>query len=435
MADAMEVSTASDPFDLNSIHCEVRELLEIRRSYDEFGRESIASDSEKLLKDFAIHLESKVKEILSECSDVSFLGIEDIEAYIGHLKEELKNVEAESSKISKEIESLGRLHVEDSNRLDSDLEELNCSLDLVASQWGQGKAIEDLHADCSKDGEDQSDLINIHEEQKFELVKLESEIEKNNIILNSLQDLDSMCRRFDVLEQIEDSLTGLKVIEYDENCFRLSMQTYIPKLEELLSQQISEDVNEPSEVNHELLIELVDGTMELKNVEIFPNDVYIGDILDATKSFRQFYSQFTVVESQSSLQWFVRNVQDRIILSTLRRFLVKNAHKSSSTCRHFFEYLDRDEMIVAHLLGGVDAFLKVSQGWPLSNSPLKLISLKSSDHQSKQISLSFFCKVEEMANSLDVPIRQNLSSFVEAVEKTLVEQMRTELHSDVAPGK
>lgn len=51
-------------------------------------------------------------------------------------------------------------------------------------------------------------------------------------------------------------------------------------------------------------------------------------------------------------------------------------------------------MIVAHLLGGVDAFLKVSQGWPLSNSPLKLISLKSSDHQSKQISLSFFCKVE-----------------------------------------
>lgn len=74
--------------------------------------------------------------------------------------------------------------------------------------------------------------------------------------------------RFDVLEQIEDSLTGLKVIEYDENCFRLSMQTYIPKLEELLSQQISEDVNEPSEVNHELLIELVDGTMELKNVEV-----------------------------------------------------------------------------------------------------------------------------------------------------------------------
>lgn len=72
-------------------------------------------------------------------------------------------MEAESSKISKEIESLRRLHVEgecfylgctyfytifllnihmcvfeitDSNRLDSDLEELNCSLDLVASQVG-----------------------------------------------------------------------------------------------------------------------------------------------------------------------------------------------------------------------------------------------------------------------------------------------------------
>ncbi|KAJ0093385.1 hypothetical protein Patl1_26020 [Pistacia atlantica] len=169
--------------------------------------------------------------------------------------------------------------------------------------------------------------------------------------------------------------------------------------------------------------------------KIFPNDVYIGDIVDVAKSFRQFHSQFAALETESSLQWFVGKVQDRIILSTLRRFVVKNAHKSSSTCRHFFEYLDRDEMVVAHLLGGVDAFIKLSQGWPLSNSPLKLISLKSSNHQSKRISLSFLCKVEEAANSLDVPVRQNLSSFVDAVEKILIEQMRTELHSDVAPGK
>ncbi|XP_031247829.1 uncharacterized protein LOC116105567 isoform X3 [Pistacia vera] len=56
----------------------------------------------------------------------------------------------------------------DSNRLESDLEELNCSLDLVASPLGQGKAIEDPHADCYKDGEDQSDMVKIHEDQKFE---------------------------------------------------------------------------------------------------------------------------------------------------------------------------------------------------------------------------------------------------------------------------
>ncbi|XP_031247834.1 uncharacterized protein LOC116105567 isoform X7 [Pistacia vera] len=33
---------------------------------------------------------------------------------------------------------------------------------------GQGKAIEDPHADCYKDGEDQSDMVKIHEDQKFE---------------------------------------------------------------------------------------------------------------------------------------------------------------------------------------------------------------------------------------------------------------------------
>ncbi|KAJ0040323.1 hypothetical protein Pint_28351 [Pistacia integerrima] len=60
----------------------------------------------------------------------------------------------------------------DSNRLESDLEELSCSLDLGASQLGQGKAIEVPKADCSKDGEDRSDMIKIHEDQKFELLIL-----------------------------------------------------------------------------------------------------------------------------------------------------------------------------------------------------------------------------------------------------------------------
>ncbi|KAJ0049330.1 hypothetical protein Pint_16558 [Pistacia integerrima] len=37
---------------------------------------------------------------------------------------------------------------------------------------GQGKAIEDPHADCYKDGEDQSDMVKIHEDQKFEVLIL-----------------------------------------------------------------------------------------------------------------------------------------------------------------------------------------------------------------------------------------------------------------------
>ena len=86
--------------------------------------------------------------------------------------------------------------------------------------------------------------------------------------------------------------------------------------------------------------------MEVKNVEMFPNDDYIGDIIDAAKSFRQLSSNLMAQETRSSLECFVGKVQDRIILSTLRRFIVNGTNKS----RHSFEYLERDETIVAHLV-------------------------------------------------------------------------------------
>lgn len=70
--------------------------------------------------------------------------------------------------------------------------------------------------------------------------------------------------RFDAIEQIEDLLTGLKVAAFTENCIRLSLQTYIPKLEG--SRKI--EGIEPSVLNHELLIEVLEGTMELKSVEV-----------------------------------------------------------------------------------------------------------------------------------------------------------------------
>ncbi|KAL2249388.1 UNVERIFIED_CONTAM: hypothetical protein Sindi_2412500, partial [Sesamum indicum] len=60
---------------------------------------------------------------------------------------------------------------------------------------------------------------------------------------------------------------------------------------------------------------------------------------------------------------------------------------------HSFEYLDREDVIVAHVVGGVDAFIKLPQGWPLSDLALELISLKSTSQYSKEISLSFLCKI------------------------------------------
>lgn len=75
--------------------------------------------------------------------------------------------------------------------------------------------------------------------------------------------------RFGIIEQIEDALSDLKVIEFDGTCIKLSLRTYIPKLEDLLCEQkIGEGTTEPSDVNHEFLIEVINGTMELKNVEV-----------------------------------------------------------------------------------------------------------------------------------------------------------------------
>lgn len=67
---------------------------------------------------------------------------------------------------------------------------------------------------------------------------------------------------------MEATLTGLKVIDIDGNCIRLSLQTYIPTLEGFYKGQRFEDSAAKSVVNHELLIEIVDESMELKNIEV-----------------------------------------------------------------------------------------------------------------------------------------------------------------------
>ncbi|GMY32044.1 e3 ubiquitin-protein ligase rnf14 [Fagus crenata] len=404
----METVPSPVPLDRHTIQ-RIRELAELHASIGNDVPELTPSDSENLLKDFTLDLERKVNQIVSECSDVGSLGAEDFDTYFEQLKEELNTVEAESTKISNEIEILARTNVEDSTQLESGLERLECALDFFTSQ-----GLEKVKAPTYREVE--PNLMNEHVDHKLELLELEDQIESNKTTLKSLQDLDHLYRWFDTIEQIEDVLAGLKVIAFTENCIRLSLQTYVPKLEG--SQKI-EDIIEPSVLNHELLIEVLEGTMVLKSVEIFPNDVYIIDILDAAKSL-----------SKSSLQWFMTKVQERITLCTLRHLMVKSANKS----RHSFEYLDREETIVAHIFGAVDAFIKIPQGWPVLSSPLKLISLKSSDH-SKEISLTFLCKVEEVANSLDVQIRQDISSFGNAIEKILVEQMHLELHSDDALEK
>ncbi|CAK9318875.1 unnamed protein product [Citrullus colocynthis] len=411
MPESMEATPSVPPsLDLQAVRSELEELQRSLEENEAYTTDSLGS--EKLLKECALHLESRLQQILSEYSNVdSFLGIDDLDAYVEHMKEELVAVEAESSKISNEIEVLKGTNIEDSNKLKVDLEVLKLSLDRFTSQDP-----EEATFNCSSViGEDQMNMIVNRECNAFEVLELDSQIEKNKKILKSLQEVDEIFKSLDVIEQVEDTIGGMKVIDVADNFIRLSLRTHIPNLEDFSTLQRFEGVIEKSELNHELLIEVVEGTMEIKNAEIFPGDVHLHDIINASKSI-----------GNSSLEWFVRKVQDRIVSCTLRRFVVKSANKSS----HSFEYLDQEETIICSMIGGIDACIKVTQGWPLADSPLKLVSLKSSDHYTKGVSLSLICKVEKMANSLDACIRRNLSSFADAVEKILKEQMHLELEAD-----
>ncbi|KAG2306805.1 hypothetical protein Bca4012_084229 [Brassica carinata] len=411
----MEDHPHDESFDLQEIRSRVKELEYLHRNcVDETG-ESIPSNSESLAQDFALELETKMK-IVEDYYHVDSMDVEESDAYLEYLRKELRSAEAESAKVSQEIERLSMSHAQDSICLESDLEGLLFSLDFLSSQ-DVGKSKENLPSSSTS-----VEVCDVDYDQKFKMFELENQIEEKKVILKSLEGLDSIRKRLDAAEQVEDPLTGLKVLEFDGSFIKLQLRTYIPKLDGLLGQH----TNEPSELINVLLIHLKDKTTEITKVEMLPNDVYIGDIIEVSDSFRQIRLHSALLDTRSSLQWLVAKVRERIVSTTLRRFMVK----SSETIRHTFEYDDKDETIVAHIAGGIDVFLKVSDGWPLLNTPLKLASLKNSDNKSNGISLSLICKVEELANSLDLQTRQNLSSFIDAIEKILVQQSREELHSN-----
>ncbi|XP_076922352.1 uncharacterized protein LOC143584117 [Bidens hawaiensis] len=269
----------------------------------------------------------------------------------------------------------------------------------------------------TNDEEYQLESEGAHDASKFKILELNGQIEKGKGILASLENLDYTRKRFERFVKMEYALTGLEVIEYDGNRISLCIKTYVPEVE-------------MAEQNHELAVELLDGTLELKNAEIFPNDVYIAEITDAAQSIAHRISLLPMPE-KTSLEWFVQRVQEKIVLRTLRKSLVKAASKS----RHFIEYVDKDEIIIAHLVDGVEACIKASPGWPITSSPLKLLSLKASSQSSKEVTFSFLCKVEERVNSLDVQVCQNLSTFVDAIEEIFTQRMRIEIQSDSSIDK
>nr|XP_009600472.1 uncharacterized protein LOC104095928 isoform X2 [Nicotiana tomentosiformis] len=229
--------------------------------------------------------ESKVEQILYDASEISFSSNQDIDEFWEYLKNELSTEEAKNAKIADEIEGLSREYVEGYSKLVNGIEGLSCSLELIESQeLEQGRVLANFA--CSTTREDNGNLSNTSAEYNFKILELGNQLEKSKMNLKSLQDLESTFNRFEAMEEFEDACSGLKIVEFEGNCIRLSLITSIPNLESLLHNQNIVDVVETPEKNHELLIELMDGTKELKHAEIFPNDVYISEITDAAKSFR-----------------------------------------------------------------------------------------------------------------------------------------------------
>lgn len=410
-------STATTRPDLNAIRSRIEELRDINRNFVDVPKLN-PSEVDELLKKTTIGFESKADKVLFDDLDISSLSAKELEEFLDHLKGVLRSVEDENSTAEEDLKELSNRCLEDSIKLESELEGLSCSLESCESKGFENGNWHVMDVHHSRADGCEADLSNTVTASMIKIWELDHQIEKNKDTWKALQDLDYKFRKLEAVEKIEDSISCFKIVEYEGNCIKLSLKTFIPDIESIMPLQKLGHIEKSSEKNHELLLELSDGTMELKKVEIFPNDVYIGEIIGTTKSFRQLYAPLPLLESRSSLEWFIRRVQDRIVVSTLRHFVVKSENNS----RYSFEYIDRDEIIIAHMVGGIDALIKVTQGWPISDAPLSLIKLKSPNNSMKEISLNFLCKVVELANSLDAHLRQSLSSFVDGIEGILVQQ-------------
>ncbi|GJY32788.1 hypothetical protein Tco_0417257 [Tanacetum coccineum] len=237
------------------------------------------------------------------------------DTYLENLKGELSSVEAENANLPDEVENLMKDYLEDSIRLQSNLERLSSSLEFIQSQEDLETKKVDTRLECSSMVEHQPDSDGAHGGCKFKILELNSLIEKKRDILKTLENLDYTFRRY-----CKDTKEVHMVLDF---------YTDLP------------------EQNHELAIELLDVKLELRNAE---------------------FSLLPMLENKNSLEWFVRKAQDRIVLSTLRRSLVKVASKS----RLSIEYEDRDEMIVAHMVDAVDDFIKGAFPTLLVKYPLKL---------------------------------------------------------------
>ncbi|KAL6652733.1 hypothetical protein ACP70R_011658 [Stipagrostis hirtigluma subsp. patula] len=403
------------PLDAAAIRRRLEQVSQSRRRWEEASVAAAAEEEEEargLVSEYEVALEA----VDEWDSSAAAIAPSDLDAYLEWLRKEVRLAEEKNQELSDEIGVLGETATNDMVQLDADIEALEWSLSKLGSkglnhlEGGTVVGLSDSTGSCRN--QDNADM-----DYKFEVLELSHQKEKSEVELKLFQDL----QRTETWCQLVSMLSKVKLLDFKDNCLRVFLKAPMNSDCVIYGQTFDCSIESFVE-NHELLIE-VDEDMEPKKVQIFPSDVCVDKLIERLRSSRG-------VISGPSLGWLIRQVQHHIILNILRRSLVNGANNS----RHSFEYVDKDDTVVAHLVGGIDAFIKISEDWPLSSNGLKLISIRNSGTQQMNITLGLLCRAKELANGLELQTRRHLVRFIDAVEEILVREMQSELHSGRTSG-
>ncbi|KAG0459821.1 hypothetical protein HPP92_022949 [Vanilla planifolia] len=261
---------------LESIRSRLRELS---ASLDDSPRSSDDSISQpkKLLKDLHHNL-----LVVAEDPSVASLEPDELEAYIEQLMKMINLEEEENLKVFEEFNTLESIILRDSTKLKGDLEAFSSLVDFIDSKavFSTQTGIAD---DSSVSGSTLGSSLHLSEDYKLEIFELSQLIENKRSKLATSEDLHDVMERLDAVNSLKDFFCGVKCIQIEDKCIRFSLRTPIPVTNSLFPIGKPNSYLEPFVLDHELSVEIND-MMELKNVEIFPADVHLDDIIKAIES-------------------------------------------------------------------------------------------------------------------------------------------------------
>ncbi|OQU81377.1 hypothetical protein SORBI_3006G049100 [Sorghum bicolor] len=335
-------------------------------------------------------------------STTAAASIDDLDAYLEMLRKDVAMAEDANKKVSSEISVAAETTFNDMIQVDVGIEMLESLLSNLGPKQKTGEGDQQIILQtnsCRNQSIGDKDYI-------CELEDLQ--IEKSKMELEVLQHLNRDGEMF----QLESLLLpfGAKVLDFKDNYLRMFMKA--PDCE-IYGQKFNCPIDSFIS-DHELLIEIDKRNMEPKKVQIIPDDMSVDILVERMESSREAISCGT-------LQWLIQQCQHQAIINALRRSLLNDANSS----RHSFEYFNKEEMIVAHLDRGIDVSIKISSDWPLCSYGLKVISIHNSGDRPTNIASTLLSKTKELANELELQVREHLVKFVDAVEEILIRELQS----------